>query len=101
MGLDYKAFELKLLAAIHIRFGLPPETPKKTLTYLKKCDFISAYLEATQLAGFSVEESERFFGKPKGLEGPEASRFFTLKPLAPNDASALYLRHFRTLTENA
>lgn len=101
LGLDYKAFELKLLAAIHIRFGLPPQTPQKTLTYLKKCDFISAYLEATQLAGFSIEESEKFFGKPKGLEGPGSKAFFTLKPLAPNDASALYLKHFRALTENA
>jgi uncharacterized protein len=99
LGLDYKAFELKLLAAIHIRFGLPPETPQKTLACLKKCDHISAYLEATQLAGFSVEESEKYFGRPKGLEGPAARSFYKLKPLPPNDASALYLTHFRKLTE--
>ena len=27
VGIDYKDFELKLLAAIHLRFGLPPKAP--------------------------------------------------------------------------
>ena len=27
LGLDYKAFENRLLAAIHMRFSLPPKTP--------------------------------------------------------------------------
>ena len=27
LGLDYKAFEKRLLSAIHMRFGLPPKTP--------------------------------------------------------------------------
>ena len=30
LGLDYKAFENRLLAAIHMRFGLPPQTPAET-----------------------------------------------------------------------
>ena len=97
LGLDYKAFEHRLLAAIHIRFGLKPEAPQKLEAFIKKCDHLAAYLEATQLAGFAVEEAERFFGKPKGLEGETAQRFFRLKPLAPNDAAALYLKTFRKL----
>ena len=95
LGLDYKAFEKRLLAAIHIRFGLGPQTPAKLEAFIKKCDCLAAYLEATQLAGFEVQEAEKFFGKPKGLEG--AQHFFRLKPLAPNDASALYLKTFRNL----
>jgi len=97
LGLDYKAFEHRLLAAIHIRFGLPPEMPQKLEAFIKKCDHLAAYLEATQLAGFAVDEAEKFFGKPKGLAGEAAQRFFRLKPLAPNDAAALYLRTFRKL----
>jgi hypothetical protein len=98
LGLDYKAFEHRLLAAIHIRFGLPPEAPQKLELFIKKCDRLAAYLEATQLAGFAVEEAETFFGKPKGLTGEAAQRFFRLKPLAPNDAAALYLKTFRKLS---
>ena len=97
IGGDYKVVERRLLSAIHIRFGLPPEMPQKLEAFIKKCDHLAAYLEATQLAGFAVDEAERFFGKPKGLAGEAAQRFFRLKPLAPNDAATLYLRTFRTL----
>ena len=97
LGLDYKAFEKRLMAAIHMRFGLPPQCPAKLETFLKRCDRIAAYLEATQLAGFAVDESIRFFGRPRGLDGEPAARFFRLRPLAPNDASALYLKTFRML----
>lgn len=97
LGLDYKAFEHRLLAAIHIRFGLKLEAPQKLEMFIKKCDHLAAYLEATQLAGFAVEEAEKFFGKPKGLAGEAAQRFFRLKPLAPNDAATLYLKTFRKL----
>ncbi|MCA3554532.1 HD family hydrolase [Aestuariivirga sp.] len=97
LGLDYKAFENRLLAAIRIRFGLPPQGALALETFIKKCDRLAAYLEATQLAGFAVDEAEKFFGKPKGLTGEAAQRFFRLTPLTPNDSAALYLRTFRKL----
>jgi 5'-deoxynucleotidase YfbR-like HD superfamily hydrolase len=97
LGLDYKAFEHRLLAAIRIRFGLKPDAPKALETFIKTCDHLAAYLEATQLAGFSLEEAKKFFGPPRGLEGAAAQRFFRLRPLAPNDAAALYLTSFRKL----
>jgi 5'-deoxynucleotidase YfbR-like HD superfamily hydrolase len=94
LGLDYKDFENRLLAAIHIRFGLSAATPPKLGVFIKNCDRLAAYLESTQLAGFSTAEAEKFFGKPKdtGL-----ARRFALKPLPPNDASDLYLKTFRKL----
>lgn len=98
LGLNYKAFENRLLAAIHIRFGLPAQGSQKLESFIKTCDRLAAYLEATQLAGFDVPEAEKFFGKPKGLTGEGAQRFFRLKPLAPNDAAALYLKTFRKLS---
>jgi 5'-deoxynucleotidase YfbR-like HD superfamily hydrolase len=97
LGLDYKAFEKRLLAAIHLRFGLPAKVPAKLEAFLKTCDHTAAYLEATQLAGFDLKEAEKFFGRPRGLDGGGSKRIFKLKPFAPNDASALYLKTFAKL----
>ncbi len=41
VGLDYKAFEHRLLAAIHIRFGLPAAAPAELATLIKRADHIS------------------------------------------------------------
>jgi 5'-deoxynucleotidase YfbR-like HD superfamily hydrolase len=95
LGVDYKAFESKLQAAIHLRFGLPPKTSELLTGKIKKADRIAAYLEATQLAGFSLVEAARFFGRPSGLDG--AKSFHALRPLAPNDAEAAYVRKFKQL----
>src|SRR5665647_2387685 len=51
IGLDYKALELKLQAAIHLRFGLPALVPAALAALFKKADRLSAFYEATQLAG--------------------------------------------------
>ena len=64
VGIDYKDFELKLLAAIHVRFGLPARASAPLLALFKKADMLAAYYEATQLAGFAPEEARRFFGVP-------------------------------------
>lgn len=98
LGLDYKTFEKRLLAAIHIRFGLPAESPAKLELFIKSCDRMAAYLEATQLAGFTTAEAGKIFGEPKSLTGDKASRFLRLKPLATGEASAHYLRLFRSLS---
>ena len=63
LGGDYKAVEKRLLAAIHIRFGLPPQTPVMMERQIKAADRGAAYLEATELAGFSIEEAKRLFGR--------------------------------------
>src|SRR3954470_13611409 len=52
LGLDYRAFESTLLAAIHIRFGLSPRLSIIETRKIKAADKAAAYLEATQLAGF-------------------------------------------------
>ena len=97
LGLDYKAFENRLLSAIHVRFSLPPKAPSDREAEIKEADKMAAYLEATQLAGFSVPEAEKFFGRPKGLNGEASRKFLHLKPLAPNDAAALFLNKFKML----
>ena len=73
VGPDYGALDDRLAAAIHIRFGLPAEVPKTVKRQIKKADKISAWMEATQIAGFSEAEATKFFGRPdraviEGLE---------------------------------
>ena len=67
VGDAYKAVEARILGAIHLHFGLPalPSPVVKRLT--KRADRQAAYLEATELAGFSREEATRFFGRPDPL----------------------------------
>ncbi|WP_226551622.1 HD domain-containing protein [Celeribacter naphthalenivorans] len=63
IGPDYGELDDRLTAAIHIRFGLPAKIPVTIKKKIKKADMVSAWLEATQIAGFSIEESNKLFGK--------------------------------------
>jgi len=92
VGIDYKDFELRLLSAIHLRFGLPARASAQTLKLIKKADHIAAYHEATQLAGFEREEARKFFGGPPGV-----LRTPRLLPLAPAEAQAQFLNRFQRL----
>lgn len=64
VGPGYSELDTRLTAAIHIRFGLPATLPREVKAAIKRADKISAWLEAVQLAGFSTEEANRFFGRP-------------------------------------
>src|SRR3954447_21892731 len=64
IGDSYKAVEKRLLAAIHLRFGLPATLPDQLTELVKGADRSAAYLEATRLAGFAEEEARKFFGPP-------------------------------------
>jgi 5'-deoxynucleotidase YfbR-like HD superfamily hydrolase len=64
VGSEYEVLDDRLAAAIHIRFGLPATIPTDIKRQIKKADKISAWMEATQIAGFSQTEATRFFGKP-------------------------------------
>jgi len=91
LGLDYRQFEGRLEAAIHIRFGLPPHPPADVRALIKRADHISAYLEATQLAGFADAEARELFGSPP----PGCA--IRLSPLPPAQAQMRYLQRFDTL----
>ncbi|WP_299890683.1 HD family hydrolase [uncultured Ruegeria sp.] len=64
VGPGYGALDDRLAAAIHIRFGLPAAVPATVKRQIKKADKISAWMEATQIAGFSETEASKFFGRP-------------------------------------
>lgn len=65
VGPSYGALDDRLGAAIHLRFGLPAQIPKTVKARIKRADKISAWLEATQIAGFDESEASKFFGRPK------------------------------------
>ena len=93
VGPGYGALDERLAAAVHIRFGLPAVIPPKVKKEIKRADRISAWLEATQIAGFSRQEADRFFGAPdfavtRGLE-------IRLRP--PVEVRAAYLARHESL----
>lgn len=64
VGPGYGTLDDRLTAAIHIRFGLPAAIPKTVKQQIKRADRLSAWMEATQIAGFSEAEANKFFGRP-------------------------------------
>jgi 5'-deoxynucleotidase YfbR-like HD superfamily hydrolase len=91
VGLDYKELERKLLAAIHIRFGLPARLPAAVTQTIKRADRMSAYLEAIGLAGFSESEGKRFFGRYTRL--PEVD----MTPVPAYSIKTQFLERFAAL----
>jgi 5'-deoxynucleotidase YfbR-like HD superfamily hydrolase len=98
IGDSYKATEKRLLAAIHIRFGLPATIPAETERMIKAADRAAAYLEATRLAGFGITEAQKFFGPPPSLS-PALERDY-LTPWPADKAAARYLERFLKLAGN-
>jgi len=69
--------------------------PAAVKTQIKRADRISAWLEATQIAGFAVAEADRFFGSPR-IEG-RGSTTLHLRP--PAEVKADFLaRHEALMT---
>ena len=95
LGGDYKVVEKRLLAAIHIRFGLPAELSAEITRQIKHADRGAAYLEATELAGFAEGEAKRLFGRDPGL--PEATRQDYLTPWSAAKAEKRFLARFNSL----
>jgi 5'-deoxynucleotidase YfbR-like HD superfamily hydrolase len=95
LGGDYKVVEKRLLAAIHIRFGLPPVLAEEITRQIKAADRAAAYLEATRLAGFAEAEAKHLFGRDPGL--PEATERDYLTPWTAAKAEKLFLARFKAL----
>jgi len=95
LGEDYKAVKKRLLAAIHIRFGLPAVLAPDIVRQIKEADRGAAYLEATQLAGFAEAEAKRLFGRDPGL--PPATRQDYLTPWSAAKAEKRFLTRFKAL----
>ena len=93
VGGGYKAVEARLEAAIHIRFGLPPVLPAPLKALIKRADRISAYFEATELAGFDDREARAFFGSPRGI----SRDMIDVSPRSADEVQALFLERFEAI----
>jgi 5'-deoxynucleotidase YfbR-like HD superfamily hydrolase len=95
LGLNYRTFEERLETAIHVRFGLPAQTPAPTKALIKQADRACAHFEAVQLAGFSPAEALSLFGPiPSGYS-------LKLVPMSPAQAQARYVQRFEVLSDAA
>lgn len=92
VGGGYKEVEARLMRAIHLRYALPPIVPAAIKAAIKKADSVSAFHEATLLAGFSVTEASRFFGRP--VIPADA---LPMDPMPPVAAQAAFLARFAEL----
>jgi len=95
IGGSYKTIERRLLAAIHIRFGLQATLPDGLTTLIKAADAGAAYLEATRLAGFTEAEARRFFGREPKLPAETSAEFLT--PWPAQRAERRFLARFKAL----
>ncbi|PWE28855.1 hypothetical protein DDZ14_18255 [Maritimibacter sp. 55A14] len=93
IGPGYGELDARLTAAIHLRFGLPASLPAAVKKQIKRADRISAWLEATQIAGFSQAEANRFFGRPR--TALTESLRITLRP--PAEVRRAYMHRFQAL----
>ena len=97
IGFNYKAFEIRLLEAIHARFRLPPRLPEEIAAEIKVADRIAAYFEATVLAGFATAEAREFFGVPEGISAALTAKLSGLAPVPTADAQRRFLGRFHDL----
>jgi hypothetical protein len=95
IGGSYKVVEKRLLAAIHLRFGLPSVLPQELTERIKTADAGAAYLEATRLAGFAEAEAKRFFGREPKLPAETVADFLT--PWPAQRAERRFLACFKAL----
>ena len=94
IGGDYRRVEARLMQAIHIRFGLPAIPAPELAKRIKAADRVSAYMEATGLAGFAAGEARKLFGAPDF----SLARFAAyLEAMRPADVEARFLARFGEL----
>jgi len=95
IGGSYKQVEKRLLAAIHLRFGLPASLPRDMEAAIKSADLGAAHLEAVSLAGFGAREARTFFGPPPAL--PQSILDDYVTPWSVSKAEKRFLTRFKTL----
>ena len=91
LGEEYIQLEEKIQSAINIRFSLPGEIPKKIYKLIKNCDRQMAFIEAIQLAGFTLKEAK------KTLKIPTLIPDYKIIPISANKAEKLFLKKFKEL----
>lgn len=93
VGGGYKSVESRLEAAVHLRFSLPPHPTRELKDRIKKADTIAAFFEATELAGFSLAEAQKFFGLPRGI----SRDMIAIDPVPAIEAQRRFIARFEAI----
>ena len=93
IGPGYGQLDERLTAAVHLRFGLPTHLPVAIKREIKRADRISAWLEAVQIAGFSLAEADRYFGHPPHADLGQQ----TIKLRAPVEVRTAFIARHEAL----
>ncbi len=93
VGPGYRAMDDRLAAAVHLRFGLPAHIPVEINRQIKRADKASAWIEATQIAGFSTAEADRLFGR----HNMSLTKGFSIKLRPPIEARDEFTARHATL----
>lgn len=93
VGGGYKSVEARLEAAIHLRFSLPPHPARELKDRIKKADTVAAFFEATELAGFSLAEAQKFFGLPRGI----SRDMIAIDPVPALEAQRRFIERFEAI----
>ena len=62
LGAGYKALDSRLQAAVHLRYGLPPDLPADFVPLIKEADKAAAAAEARHIAGWTPQEIKQALG---------------------------------------
>ena len=92
LGGIYHDIEERLEIAVSIRFGLPNQLPVSVERTIKRADRMAAWIEATQIAGFSEVEAAKIFVRPTGTP-----LHVKLRVQTPSDAASSFLHRFAIL----
>lgn len=96
IGSAYQTLDDRLSRAIHIRFGLPAKIPHSVKRKIKTADKISAWLEATQIAGFNEKEANKIFGN---FDKKIIDRF-VIGLRTPSDVKKSYILKYSQLSKS-
>ena len=85
IGPEYEKLEIEILRAVHIKFGLPTTVPKSIKSKIKNADKSAAWIEATQMAGFTEKEADKIFGSQKD-DFVKKYKFIPMSPFKTREA---------------
>lgn len=95
IGDEYGVLELRLTTAIRQRFGLDASCPPRQAKQIKNADRVSAWIEATQIAGFTRKEADKLFFRPPD----HIVRDITLTPRPPDQVREAFLARATELAD--
>ena len=94
LGNEFRVLEARIGDAVRLRFGLPLELPTKIQREIRIADRTSAWLEATQIAGFDQTEADQLFGR---LQDPAIAKI-RIAPLAAEKARRAFVQRCNALS---